>query len=93
MIELNKKKEKVDDLIKLQSSLKSPQNLSYSISDIDKITKKANIYKSRFIKFIYLIFFILFVFVLYKIYNVFRKKTKTIDNVVEEIKKTLDDFK
>ena len=104
MIELNKKNSKSKNTIKdsfknledIKSSLNIPSNLSTSLSDIEKITKKATQFKSRFVKFLYFIAFIILIYIIYKIYTSFirRKKTNidTLDTLEDDIKKILDNF-
>ena len=110
MIELNNKssknkkkinKEKInikdpfEDLKDLQGSLNMTKNLSSSLSDIDKLTKKANKFRNGFIKFLYIIAFIIVLYVIYKIYISFIKKKKITSSsfdVENDIKKILDSF-
>lgn len=104
MIELNKKNSKSENTIKdpfknladLKGSLNIPSNLSTSLSDIEKITKKATQFKSRFVKFLYFIAFIILIYIIYKIYTSFIKRKKnSIDNfsiLEDDIKKILDNF-
>ena len=80
----------------IQGSLNIPSNLSTSLSDIDKITKKATQFKSRFVKFLYFIAFIILIYIIYKIYTSFIRKKKintyTLDTLENDIKKILDNF-
>lgn len=111
MIELNKKpvneretksfknvnlKDPFSDLKNMNNPFEMSKSLSSSLSDIEKITNKAQKFKSRFLKLLYIILLFLIIYIFYKLYVSYIKK-KPINNstfdVEKDIKELLDNFK
>lgn len=109
MIDLSKKKSNknnhykklnIKDTFSDNKNISDPlgmsNSLSSSLSDIEKITKRAQIFKSRFVKCFYFLLFILLIYIIYKIYvSLIKKKplVKSDFDIEKDIQTLLDNFK
>ena len=89
-------KDPFSDLKNMGDPLKLSNDLSSSLSDIEKITNQAKTFKSRFVKILYIILFLLLLYIIYKLYVYFIKKKPLLTSDIEldrSIQNLLDNFK
>lgn len=69
---------------KIEDNFANLENFSSSLMDIEKITNKANNFKTSLIKIVSFIMFLLFIYILYRLYKAYGKKKNNSSSILEK---------